>query len=255
MCFSTARLVSTSESAIAALLLPCAISARTSRSRGVSSASGERSIARLARDERVDELRVDDRAARADRLDRRRAARQVVDALLEQVAAAVGSRLEQRERVARLGVLAEDDDADLGVRLAQPIGDADALVGVRRRHPDVRERRRRAARARSPPAARAGRRTRRRPRRRARAREAAGFPDARSGCPRRRRRARSSRPKSTRPPNLPNQGGARGNVAGDEAHERRRKSPRRAGRRPPAFDGHRAPCSLRRRGGSDRDRL
>ena len=40
MCFSTARFVSTSESAIAELLLPWAISASTSRSREVSSASG-----------------------------------------------------------------------------------------------------------------------------------------------------------------------------------------------------------------------
>ena len=43
MCFSTARLVSTSDSAIDVLLLPTAISASTSRSRGVSSINGDRS--------------------------------------------------------------------------------------------------------------------------------------------------------------------------------------------------------------------
>ena len=48
MCFSTARLVSTSDSEIAALLLPSAIAASTSSSRGVSSASGERSLRALA---------------------------------------------------------------------------------------------------------------------------------------------------------------------------------------------------------------
>src|SRR5579859_5614919 len=42
MCFSTAREVSTSVRAIAALFFPCAISDSTSRSRGVSCASGER---------------------------------------------------------------------------------------------------------------------------------------------------------------------------------------------------------------------
>src|SRR5688500_10388819 len=41
MCFSTARLVRNSESPMAALLLPSAISDSTSRSRGVRSLSGE----------------------------------------------------------------------------------------------------------------------------------------------------------------------------------------------------------------------
>jgi hypothetical protein len=36
-------------------------------------------------------------------------------------------------------VLAEHDDADAGVRLAQPAGCLDSLVGVARRHPDVGE--------------------------------------------------------------------------------------------------------------------
>ena len=48
MCFSTARLVRTSVLAIAALLLPLVISARTSRSRLVSAASGERATGSLA---------------------------------------------------------------------------------------------------------------------------------------------------------------------------------------------------------------
>jgi hypothetical protein len=48
MCFSTARLVKTSESAIAVLLFPFAISESTSCSRGVSCDSGERSARALA---------------------------------------------------------------------------------------------------------------------------------------------------------------------------------------------------------------
>jgi hypothetical protein len=35
--------------------------------------------------------------------------------------------------------LAEHDDADIGMRLTQPIRRLDPLVGVARRHPDVRD--------------------------------------------------------------------------------------------------------------------
>ena len=101
MCFSTARLESTSDSAIAVLLLPCAISARTWRSRGDSSASAERSIAALPLHERVDQARVDHRAAARDGLDRVAQLGGIVHSLLEQVAAPVGARLEQGQRVAR----------------------------------------------------------------------------------------------------------------------------------------------------------
>ena len=45
--------------------------------------------------------------------------------------------LEKRERVARARVLAEDDDTDLRVRLAQPLGGLNPLVRASRRHADV----------------------------------------------------------------------------------------------------------------------
>ena len=45
--------------------------------------------------------------------------------------------LEEREHVARVRVLAEHDDADLRIRLAQSLGGLDPLVGVARRHADV----------------------------------------------------------------------------------------------------------------------
>ena len=96
MCFSTARLVRTSDSAIASLLLPCAISASVSRSRGVSAASGESAPLAAALHEQLDDLRVDVRAALvhgADGVDELPA---VVDALLEQVGAPRGAALEQR---------------------------------------------------------------------------------------------------------------------------------------------------------------
>ena len=119
MCFSTARLVRNSDSAIAVLLLPCAISrehlalARGQLVERRALGSGR------ARDERLDDLRVDHRAAVGDGADRRHQLGAVVHALLEQVGAAVGAALEQRERVDRVGELAEDHDADLRVAVAQ----------------------------------------------------------------------------------------------------------------------------------------
>ena len=191
MCFSTARLVRTSVSAIAALLLPLAISARTSRSRPVSAASGRALDAQLGGDERLDDLRVQHRAAGRDRLDRRHQLGAIVDALLEQIGAALRSGLQQRQRVGGLGVVAQHDHADPRVGLAQQPGHADALVGARRAASGCRSPPRRGARCRPPPAATAGRHTRRRPASRARRRGSARRPRGRSGChrPRRWRRA------------------------------------------------------------------
>src|SRR3954462_14930651 len=70
-------------------------------------------------DERINDLRVDDRFAGHDRLDRADQLLAVVDALLEHIGTAGGAVAEQSERVVRLDVLAEDDHADLRVRLAQ----------------------------------------------------------------------------------------------------------------------------------------
>ena len=60
-------------------------------------------------------------------------------ALLEQVAAAVRARLEQRQHVLRLRVLAEHEYANLRVGLSQLSREPDPLVAVGRWHPDVRQ--------------------------------------------------------------------------------------------------------------------
>ena len=101
MCFSTARLVSTSESAIAALLLPL-------RDLGEDLALARRQLGERRALERAP-WRAPARRRASGRciappgghgLDRGPQLRAVVDALLEQVAAAVGPGLQQRERVA-----------------------------------------------------------------------------------------------------------------------------------------------------------
>ena len=111
MCFSTARLVRKSCSAIAWFVLPCAISERISSSRGVSSAERRRARPHARGDQRLDHLRVDDRAALGHRAQRRDELGAIGEPLLEQVRAAVGPALEQRERVLRRRVLAHDHDA------------------------------------------------------------------------------------------------------------------------------------------------
>ena len=77
MCFSTARLVRTSESAIAELLFPWAISASTSRSRVVARPAASWSSAGPGPDERFDDLRVDHRPSAAPPPRRRRRAARV----------------------------------------------------------------------------------------------------------------------------------------------------------------------------------
>ena len=115
MCFSTARLVSTSDSEIAALLLPSAIAASTSSSRGVSWASGERSLRALAATSTSTTLGSITERPSATASIAATSCGAVVHALLEQVGAAVRARLEQREDVRRVRVLAEHDDADVRV--------------------------------------------------------------------------------------------------------------------------------------------
>ena len=93
--------------------------------------------ARVLRHQRLDDLRVDHRAALCDRADRGDELPEILDALLQEVGAPRAAALQQREHVARVRVLAEHDDADLRIRLAQPLGGLDPLVGVARRHADV----------------------------------------------------------------------------------------------------------------------
>ena len=61
----------------------------------------------------------------------------VRQALLQQIGAPRATALEESERVARVRVLAEHDDADLRMRLAQPLGGLNPFVGVTRGHADV----------------------------------------------------------------------------------------------------------------------
>jgi len=88
-------------------------------------------------DECLDDFRVDDGAALRNGAHGADELLDVVDALLQQVRAPLAPALEERQRVARVGVLAQHDDADPRMRLAQDVGCADALVGPGRRHPDV----------------------------------------------------------------------------------------------------------------------
>ena len=139
------RSVTNSAAAIARLDRPSATRASTSRSRSVSSASGSsrrrRPNSRATIVGSITRLALGDPAQRVDEH------RDVEDALLEQVADALGVLLEQPQRVARLDVLGEHQHADVGVLGADPLRRDQALVGVGRRHPDVDDRGVRAARA------------------------------------------------------------------------------------------------------------
>jgi hypothetical protein len=59
------------------------------------------------------------------------------DALLEQIADALGVLLEQPHRLAGLDILRQEQDADVGVVGADPLRGHQALVDVRRWHADV----------------------------------------------------------------------------------------------------------------------
>ena len=89
------------------------------------------------RDEGLDDLGVDHGAALCDRADCADELVDVLHPLLEEVGATRATAVEEREGIARIRVLAEHDDADVRVRLAQPLGSLDPLVGIPGRHPDV----------------------------------------------------------------------------------------------------------------------
>ena len=137
MCFSTARLLRNSSSAIAWLLLPCAISPSSSSSRRVSSLSGELSPAVRAAISASTTFASTTEPPAATSTDRGDQVLAVAQAVLEQIRAPVGAAVQQREAVARIGVLADHDHADLRMGLAQAVGEHDALGIAGRRHPDV----------------------------------------------------------------------------------------------------------------------
>ena len=116
---------------------PSATSASTSRSRSESSSRGRLAS---ASEQPRDDARVDDRLAVRQPPERVDEDRGIADALLEQVAGALGILLEESHREARLDVLGEHEHADLGVEFTDPLRGDDPLVRVRRRHADVDDR-------------------------------------------------------------------------------------------------------------------
>src|SRR5205814_1632722 len=91
----------------------------------------------VGRQELLYETRVDRGAALCDRFDRGQEIVPVVDPLLQEISPALCSALEEGEGIPRSGVLAQDDDADFGVRLTQLASDTNPLVVAGRWHPDV----------------------------------------------------------------------------------------------------------------------
>src|SRR5438477_147995 len=76
---------------------------------------------RLLGDESLDHLRIDDRSSVCHSPDCRDELADVVDALLEQVRAALRPCLEERKRVSGLQVLTEHDHANVRMLDAQPV--------------------------------------------------------------------------------------------------------------------------------------
>ncbi len=87
--------------------------------------------------QRVDDLGVDHRPAAGDLPDGGQQLVDVGNALFEQVAPPTGTMLEEGQRVLRVGVLAQEQDAGVGVALPHMRGGPHTLVGVGRGHPDV----------------------------------------------------------------------------------------------------------------------
>jgi len=113
---------------------------------------GQRRLAqpRPAPDQRVDDLRVDHRAAVRHLAQRRQQLLQVTDAVLEQVGQASGAVPEQLEGVGLVGVLRQDHHPDVRVGRPDRVRGVDAFHrwlgrrvarAARGRHPDVRQHR------------------------------------------------------------------------------------------------------------------
>ena len=87
--------------------------------------------------ERLDDRRVEHRAAGGDLAHGPGELVALGDAVLEEVGVAGGAVGQQRDRVLRVVVLRQHDDAGAGVALAELLGRVDALPLERGRHPDV----------------------------------------------------------------------------------------------------------------------
>ena len=129
----------TSLSAIPWFELPAAISSSTSRSRGVSRASGSS----LRRWREISVETIIGSSAEPPSATRRTAREELVhvaDAVLEQVADALGGLGQQLQREPELDVLRQHEHAHRRVLRADLERRAQPLVAVRRRQPDVDDR-------------------------------------------------------------------------------------------------------------------
>ena len=137
-CFSTARSVTTSCSAIAWFERPSAISVEH-----LAVALRERDepvVAATATQHLDDDLRVERRAALADAAHRVREALDVPHPVLEQVAGPFGAVADEVERIALVQVLRQDHHPGFRQAAADLDCRAKAVVGFGRRHPDVHHR-------------------------------------------------------------------------------------------------------------------
>ena len=133
-CFSTARSETPRVSAIAPLDLPWAISARISDSLGVShSRSDLRWLARARTSSSTTRGSMTDPPPATTRMAWASSFAPATRSF-KQVAAAGRAFLQEGQRVGRSRVLAEDDDADRRLVLAQPCRGLDAFVGAGRGH-------------------------------------------------------------------------------------------------------------------------
>ena len=136
-CASTVRSVTNSRAAIARLDMPSATSARTSRSRPVSPASG--SVRRRRPQEAGHDRGVDDRFPVHDPPEGVDDRGDVGYPFLEQVPDPFGMILDEPDGIARLDVVRQDQDAGLGMVRPYRLGRDEALVGVRRGHLDIHD--------------------------------------------------------------------------------------------------------------------
>jgi len=90
----------------------------------------------LVLDEDLDDLRIDDGAALGDAAHGVRDLRAVIQPILEEIRATIRSVLQQRERVGRIAVVAEDDDTGAGAGAAQLPRQPDPVIGHVRAHAD-----------------------------------------------------------------------------------------------------------------------
>ena len=88
-------------------------------------------------DERLDDLRVEDRTARRDFAHRARELVAFRDAVLQQVRVTSGPVREERDRVVRVVELRQHDDAGAGVALPDELRRVDPFLLEARRHADV----------------------------------------------------------------------------------------------------------------------